>query len=568
MFKYTHHNNELTKTNINQTVFLKGWVSKRRNLGGLIFIDLRDQKGITQLIIEPNNPNYEKASTIRSEFVIEVKGVVKLRSNVNKHITTGEIEVIVDELNILSEANNTPITIFDDEIVNEDIKLKYRYLDLRKPSSSKYLITRSKITQSIRNTLINEDFLELETPYLVKTTPEGAKEFIIPSRLYKGSGYALAQSPQIFKQLYMISGFERYFQFARCFRDEALRADRQLEFTQVDIEASFIDESFIFNLVEKILKDMFNNVLKKDIDFPLQKITYEEAIKHYGSDSPDLRYQLKIKDYQEKISKYEIPFLKEKESIRGLILKENDIFTRKYFDILTKIAKQNHGDTLAYVKRINNELTGSIAKFVDLDLLNENEVLIIVPGKYHEASLALGAIRKRLANDLSLIDENKESLLWVTDFPLLEYDKEEKRFNALHHPFTSPKNNDDLKNNPENALAKAYDIVWNGYEIGGGSIRIHNSKVQELMFKTLGLSPDEIKTKFGFFNEALTYGTPPHGGIAFGLDRIIMLATKTDNIRDVIAFPKTQSARDLMTDSPSPILKETLDEIHMEIKDE
>ncbi len=569
MFNYTHNNNELRINNKNEAVSLKGWVSKRRNLGGLIFIDLRDSAGITQLIIEPNNKNYEKALTIRTEYVIEIKGIVKERSNKNKTIKTGDIEVLVSDLNILNKSANLPFTIFDEEVLNDDVKLKYRYLDLRKPSSKNYIVKRSLITQSIRNTLLNYNFLELETPYLVKTTPEGAKEFIVPSRLYHGEGYALAQSPQIFKQLYMISGFEKYFQFARCFRDEALRADRQLEFTQVDIEASFIDENYIYDVVESILSNIFKDVLKKDLKLPLNKITYHDAIKYYGSDSPDLRYDLKIEDFKDDLLKYEIPLFKDKEYIRGFKINNNELFTRKYFDKLTSVVKQNHGDALAYVRRVNNELTGSLSKFVDLDLLKENELLLLIPGGYNDASLAAGALRKILAKDLGLIDNNIESLVWVIDFPLFEYDKEEDRLNAAHHPFTSPKDLDELKKNPKEALAKAYDIVWNGYEIGGGSIRIHDRDVQELMFKTLGLSDTEINQKFGFFNEALSYGTPPHGGIAFGLDRLVMLLTKTDNIRDVVAFPKTQSARDLMMDSPSKIDNETLNEIGLELtKDE
>lgn len=569
MFNYTHNNNELRINNKNEAVSLKGWVSKRRNLGGLIFIDLRDSTGITQLIIEPNNKNYEKALTIRTEYVIEIKGIVKERSNKNKTIKTGDIEVLVSDLNILNKSANLPFTIFDEEVLNDDVKLKYRYLDLRKPSSKNYIVKRSLITQSIRNTLLNYNFLELETPYLVKTTPEGAKEFIVPSRLYHGEGYALAQSPQIFKQLYMISGFEKYFQFARCFRDEALRADRQLEFTQVDIEASFIDENYIYDVVESILSNIFKDVLKKDLKLPLNKITYHDAIKYYGSDSPDLRYDLKIEDFKDDLLKYEIPLFKDKEYIRGFKINNNELFTRKYFDKLTSVVKQNHGDALAYVRRVNNELTGSLSKFVDLDLLKENELLLLIPGGYNDASLAAGALRKILAKDLGLIDNNIESLVWVIDFPLFEYDKEEDRLNAAHHPFTSPKDLDELKKNPKEALAKAYDIVWNGYEIGGGSIRIHDRDVQELMFKTLGLSDTEINQKFGFFNEALSYGTPPHGGIAFGLDRLVMLLTKTDNIRDVVAFPKTQSARDLMMDSPSKIDNETLKEIGLELtKDE
>src|SRR5690554_4622013 len=369
MTKYSHHNNQLTMNYLNERVYLKGWAAKVRNLGGLIFIDLRDQYGITQLVIKPDSPLYEKASLVRTEYVIEVQGVVIERESKNKQMLTGDIEVLVDDLTILNRAQTTPIIISDQDNVNEEVRLKYRYLDLRKPNSKNYLVKRSQITQSIRQTLLNASFLELETPYLVKTTPECAKEFIVPSRLYHGEGYALAQSPQIFKQLYMISGFEKYFQFARCFRDEALRADRQLEFTQVDIEASFIDENYIYDVVESILSNIFKDVLKKDLKLPLNKITYHDAIKYYGSDSPDLRYDLKIEDFKDDLLKYEIPLFKDKEYIRGFKINNNELFTRKYFDKLTSVVKQNHGDALAYVRRVNNELTGSLSKFVDLDLL-------------------------------------------------------------------------------------------------------------------------------------------------------------------------------------------------------
>lgn len=553
MFNYTHNNNELTLKNLNQVVNLKGWVLKKRNLGGLIFIDLRDKFGITQLVVKPESPLYEKASSLKNEYVIEVSGIVVERESKNLNINTGEIEVNLQDLNILNVSENPPFTISDQDNVSEEVRLKYRYLDLRRPNAQNYLLKRSQITQAIRKSLIDQKFLELETPYLVKSTPEGAKEFIVPSRLYHGEGYALAQSPQIFKQLYMIAGFEKYFQFARCFRDEDLRADRQLEFTQIDIESSFVDQKDILKVGEKVISDMLKDVFGITLELPLRQMTYQEAFNSYGSDKPDLRYELKIVDFKELFSKFDVPLFNHQPVIRGFRIENNALFTRKYFDKLTEIVKKNHGSGLAYVKNESGTLSGSIAKYVDETVVKDGEILFLIPGEYEDATNAAGALRKELAKDLGMIDTSVESLLWITDFPLLEYNKDDDRFYARHHPFTAPKDVNDLKNNPKEALAKAYDMVWNGYEIGGGSIRIYEQEVQNLMFETLGFTNLQIKNKFGFFMDALKYGTPPHGGIAFGLDRIVMLATKTDNIKDVIAFPKTQSARDLMMQSPNEI---------------
>lgn len=565
MKKYTHHNNELTLSNLGNQVFLKGWVAKVRNLGGLIFMDLRDRFGITQLVVKPDSPLYGIASQIRSEYVIEVKGEVIERESKNLNMTTGSVEVLVSTLTILNTALTPPITISEQDNISEEVRLKYRYLDLRKPTSKNYLIARSEITQSIRKTLLSNDFLELETPYLVKTTPEGAKEFIVPSRLYHGEGYALAQSPQIFKQLYMISGFEKYFQFARCFRDEDLRADRQLEFTQIDIEASFITQADILELGETIMSRLFSEVLNKKLTLPIPRLTYQVAFDMYGSDKPDLRFDLKIENYTDKLAIYQIPLFEGKAAIRGFMIENNALFTRKYFDKLTEIVKKNHGDALAYVKNESGQLSGSVSKFVTTDLIPEGYTLFLVPGTYEGATNAAGALRKELGKDLKLIDETLDSLVWIVDFPLFEYSEADQRLYARHHPFTSPKNVDEFKTNPKDMLANAYDLVWNGYEIGGGSIRIFNQEVQNQMFETLGFTQEEIKNKFGFFMDALKYGTPPHGGIAFGLDRIVMLATKTDNIRDVIAFPKTQSARDLMMESPSPIDESQMIELGLKV---
>lgn len=566
MYKYTHHNNQLTIAALGEVVFLRGWVSKKRNLGGVIFIDLRDRFGITQLVIKPNSPLHDLTNQIKNEYVIEAKGKVIERESKNKHIQTGDIEVEVTELNVINIAQNTPITIHDNENLSEEVRLKYRYLDLRKPSAQYYLLQRSKMTQSIRNTLLKEQFLELETPYLVKSTPEGAKEFLVPSRLYHGEVYALAQSPQIFKQLYMIAGFEKYFQIARCFRDEDLRADRQLEFTQVDIEASFIDQEDIILLSEKIMASLFSEVLNKQLTLPLKRLTYQEAFDKYGSDKPDLRYDLKVEDFQERFKDFSIPLFEKDDVVRGFTVKNNALFTRKYFDKLTEIVKKNHGKALAFVKNEGGELSGSIAKFINHLVVNEGDTLFLIPGNYEDATHAAGALRKELAKDLALIDEKADQVLWITDFPLLEYNKADDRYYARHHPFTAPQKVEDLRNNPKTALAKAYDLVWNGYEIGGGSIRMHHQETQSLMFEKLGFSESEVKNKFGFFVEALKYGTPPHGGIALGLDRMVMLATGTENIKDVIAFPKTQSARDIMMQSPSPADEKQFKELGIVVK--
>ncbi|WP_162164023.1 aspartate--tRNA ligase [Acholeplasma hippikon] len=566
MFKYTHNNNELTLKNLGEKVALKGWVNKKRNLGGLIFIDLRDKFGITQLLVKPESSFYQIASEIKSEYVIEVEGVVIERESKNKNILTGEIEVEVSNLVIINTANPTPITISDDQNnISEEVRLKYRYLDLRRPASQKYLLERSKITQAIRSALLDLGFPELETPYMVKSTPEGAKEFLVPSRLYHGEVYALAQSPQQFKQLYMIAGFEKYFQVARCFRDEDLRADRQLEFTQIDIEASFVEQEDILNVGEKVLSNIFK-AMGKELVLPLQRMPYAEAFDKYGSDKPDLRYELFIENFNELFVGHDVPVFKGKEVIRGFKVSNNAIFTRKYFDRATEIVKQNHGDALAYLKKENGVVSGSIAKFVEGIELQDGFTYFFVTGTYEDATNACGALRKELAKDLNMIDPNKEALLWVVDFPLLEYRKEEDRFYARHHPFTAPQSVEELRNNPATCLAKAYDAVWNGYEIGGGSIRIHNQQVQQLMFDKLGFTEEKLTGKFGFFLEALSYGTPPHGGIAFGLDRITMLATKTDNIKDVVAFPKTQSARDLMTQAPSPADEKQFIELGIKVR--
>lgn len=554
------NNNELRKKDIGRIVTLRGWVSRRRDLGGLIFVDLRDYHGITQLTFKPEMKSYKLAQTLKAEYVIKVTGEVILRESINKDLPTGDIEILVNELTILNESEPLPIGVGYDDNALEETRLRYRYLDLRKPQQQRYLIKRHEITQAIRTALLKEGFFELETPILGKSTPEGARDFLVPSRLYHGSFYALPQSPQLYKQLYMVSGFEKYFQFAKCFRDEDLRADRQLEFTQVDIECSFMNMDEILSMCERMISYTFKEVLNIDLKTPFLRLPYKEAISLYGSDKPDLRYDLKLED----ANITGVPFLEGK-IVRKITLKGVNL-TRKEIDALTVEGKKNHLEGLAYLKYDGDNLSGSISKFFNTSPINEHELVLYGFGDdFERVSTGLGAIRRALAKHFNLIDESVYSFLWVVDFPLLEYSLEEDRFVARHHPFTSSKNG--LDGNKEDLIANAYDMVLNGYELGGGSIRIHNAKEQQKMFKLLGMDEKTIQTQFGFLVEALKYGTPPHGGIAFGLDRIVMLMTKTNNIRDVIAFPKIQSARDIMLNAPDKVSKEQLEELGLIIKE-
>ena len=570
MKAYTHHNNALTIKHVGEHVYLKGWASKVRNLGGLIFIDLRDREGITQLVVKPENSFYELGLKIKNEFVIEVKGIVIERESKNLNLNTGEIEVDVKELKILNTAETPPIIISDNTDALEDTRLKYRYLDLRRPVMQNFLIKRHQITQAIRSVLVEEGFLELETPILGKSTPEGARDYLVPSRLYAGHFYALPQSPQIYKQLFMVAGLEKYFQVARCFRDEDLRADRQPEFTQIDIEASFVDMDDIQQVIEKIMVRTFKQVLNVDIQVPFLKMSYQEAMETYGSDKPDMRYELHIKDYLPYLKSSEIPLFAGREHVRGLYVENAESITRKKIDSYTDLVKKNHGDMLAYVRMQNGQYSGSIVKFLSEEILQslelkEGSILFLVAGEFEKVSSALGALRIACAEELQLIPNDVYKFVWIVDWPLLEYSEEDQRFYAKHHPFTAPVDPMVLKNNPKEAMAKAYDIVLNGYEIGGGSIRIHNQDVQRLMFDTLGLTQEDIQHRFGFFVDALKYGTPPHGGLALGLDRVVMLMTQTTNIKDVVAFPKTQSAKDMMMQAPSDVDESQLDELHIKV---
>ena len=567
--KYTHNNNELRLSDVSKEVKLKGWVARKRDLGGLVFIDLRDMHGITQLVVAPSNKWYQLAQSLKSEYVIEASGKVIERVSKNKQIPTGDIEIEVSELTLLNTASNPPLIIADETDALEEVRLKYRYLDLRRPVQKNYLVKRSQIVKSIRDSLAKHDFMEIETPILSKSTPEGARDYLVPSRLHKGHFYALPQSPQIYKQLLMVSGFEKYYQIAKCFRDEDLRSDRQPEFTQVDIEGAFVSEEDIYQYIEDLFYNLFKDVLKIEIKTPFLKMKYDDAIANYGSDKPDMRFENLISDYSFLI-KEEIPLFNGKESVRGIKFSNASQITRRIIDSLTEVVKKNHGEALAFIRYNGTDYSGSINKFLsedDYQKLNlaKDDILFLVPGNYEEVSNSLGALRLEVAKILNLIPANTYKLLWVTDWPLLEYDEEDKRFVAAHHPFTAPKDVNALKNDPKHAIARAYDIVLNGSEVGGGSIRIHNQEVQQLMFETLGLSDEDINNRFGFFIEALKYGTPPHGGIALGLDRIVMILTNTTNIRDVIAFPKTQNAKDNMNQSPSEVDQKQLDELKIKV---
>ena len=571
-------NETLNLSYLNEKVTLYGWVSKKRNLGGLIFIDLRDRSGIVQLMIKPENEFYTLAETLKNEYVIKVDGIVKERESKNSKLKTGDIEIDVTNLEVINTSAETPFPITDDVTALEDTRLKYRYLDLRRPILMNNFVIRHKITMAVRNFFDQNDFLEIETPILGKSTPEGARDYLVPSRVNNGKFYALPQSPQLFKQLLMISGVERYFQIAKCFRDEDLRADRQPEFTQVDVEMSFVDENDVMTIGENLVKYVFDKVIGYEVKLPLMRMKYVDAIEKYGSDKPDLRFGMEINDITNVSN---IEFIKkaiENNEVVNAIVAKNvaDKYSRKELDKLTEFVKTYKASSLAYIK-YNEEVTGSIVKGMsekevtaiknELNIENNDLVLIIV-GKYNVVKTSLGALRCKLARDLNLIDKNDYKMLWVVDFPSFEYSEEEKRYVACHHPFTAPKDEDvdKLLTDKANCYSKAYDIVINGYEAGGGSIRIHNAKTQEKMFEALGLTKEVAEEKFGYFLEAFKYGAPSHGGFAMGLDRLTMLLAKTENIRDVIAFPKTASASCLMSEAPNIVSKEQLDELGIKLK--
>ena len=574
-------NNEINENNVNQIVELYGWVQKVRNLGGLIFIDLRDRTGLIQLVVNPENKNYELANTLKSEYVIKVSGKVVERITSNEKISTGKIEVIVDELELINTSIETPFQITDNVNANEDTLLKYRYLDLRRNSLMNNFVLRHKITMSIRNYLDKLNFLEVETPILCKSTPEGARDYLVPSRIFNGKFFALPQSPQIYKQLLMVGGVERYFQIAKCFRDEDLRADRQPEFTQVDVEMSFIDENDIMSLCENLVVNVFKETKGIDIKLPLLRMKYDDAIRMYGSDKPDLRFDMRINDLTDIFRNTNIEFFNKVITNNGVInaIVGKDlanVYSRREIDKLTDYVRTYKAGGLAYIK-FNDEISGSVKGLSEEEinnlkeelLINKNDIVFIICGKESLVKTALGALRCKIARDNNMIKKDDYKLLWVTDFPSFEWSDTENRFVACHHPFTSPKDEDidKLLTDKAHCYSKAYDIVINGYEAGGGSIRIHKEEVQEKMFKALELSEEDIKEKFGFFVDALKYGTPPHGGFALGLDRLTMILSGTENIRDVIAFPKTTSSNDLMSDAPNVVSQEQLDELGIKVSD-
>jgi len=576
-----YNNGEFNIKNLGQEVELYGWVSKKRNLGGLIFIDLRDRSGIIQLALRPENKCYELAESLRNEYVIKVKGTIVERESKNLNIPTGEVEVDVDSLELINVSADLPFTISDDTTALEDTRLKYRYLDLRRSSLVDNLRLRHNVCLIARNYLSKLGFFEIETPILCKSTPEGARDYLVPSRIFKGKFYALPQSPQIYKQLLMVGGMEKYFQIARCFRDEDLRADRQPEFTQIDIEMSFAEEEDIWGVTEGLMQEVFNQVKGITLEkFP--RITYDECMKRFGSDKPDTRFEMELNDISEEFKNTEFSIFKtileEKGIINAIVVKNaSDKFSRKDLDKLTDFVKIYGAKALSYLKYNNNELSGSIVKVIsdkEKEMiisklnLNDNDLVLIVADKPKIVYSSLGALRVKLGHELELIDESKYNFLWVTQFPMFEYSEEEQRFVAAHHPFTAPNKEDvdKLMTDKANCYSRAYDLVLNGYELLSGSVRIHDEKTQAKVFEAIGLTMEQARDKFGFFLEAFKYGAPNHCGVGIGLERLIMILAGTDNIRDVVAFPKTASASCLMSDCPNVVDTVQLNELSISTK--
>ncbi len=573
--KRTDYLGTLRKEHEGKEVNVMGWVKKHRNQKDLIFMDVRDITGFSQVVITNENSELlESAKKLRAETVVEVTGTVNIRKDINPEIPTGEIEIIASAINVINEAKPLPIQIEDELDASEDVRLEYRYLDLRRPIMTNNLVTRHKILNATRTFLNAENFIEVETPILTKATPEGARDYLVPSRVNEHDFYALPQSPQIYKNLLMIAGLDRYYQVAKCFRDEDLRSDRQPEFTQLDIEMSFMTELEIREMMEKMMKQIILDVKGVELaeEFPI--LTYEEAMTRFGCDKPDTRFEMELNDVTNVFSDSEFKVFASAEYVKCLQV-ENvaDQFSRKDITKLEDLAKKHHAKGMAWLKYNENELTGPIAKFLSASekdalikelTLNDNDLILFAADSFEVVSSSLSALRNHLGAKLGLIDENKLNFLWVVDWPMFEYDAELKRYFAMHHPFTMPKNNQFVE--PDKTMAQAYDLVLNGYELGGGSIRINNAELQTQMFDILGLDKAEVDEKFGFLIEAYGYGGPYHGGIAFGLDRLAMILTNSESIRDVIAFPKNNRARELMIDAPSPVNEEQLTELHINLK--
>ena len=583
--KRTHYCGDLRIANVGEEVVLNGWVQKKRNLGGLVFVDLRDIRGISQIIFDAdvNKDAFEKAEKLGSEYVIAVKGIVRERQSKNPNMPTGDIEIEATELRVLSKSETPPIYIKDNDNVSEDLRLKYRFLDLRKPSMQNNLVLRSKVANIVRNYLSGNNFVEIETPFLIKPSPEGARDYLVPSRVNPGKFYALPQSPQLFKQLLMVSGMDRYFQIVKCFRDEDLRADRQPEFTQIDCEMSFVDEEDVMGMTEKMLQEIFKEVLDVDIQLPITRITYKEAMDRFGSDKPDTRFGLEFVNISDIVKEcgfgvFANAASDEKGSVRGINVKGGaEAFSKKGMKKLEEHAKLYKAKGLAWIKITEEGIESPIAKFLSEEEMNAilakmeaeaGDLLLFIADKNAIVYDALGQLRLEVARKLDLMDKNKYNLLWVTEFPLFEKDEETGRMIAMHHPFTSPLDEDVeglTAEDKTNLRAKAYDIVLNGYELGGGSVRISNADIQKKMFDAIGISDEEANDKFGYLLEAFKYGVPPHAGLAIGFDRLMMLLTGADNIREVIAFPKNQNAICPMTNAPGVADTEQLEELSIKL---